>query len=57
MPTVVAYLVMVNQLEIELKLESNYVLFVAFRQNNPLAKIPYMYRGLVILHHQMIKSS
>jgi hypothetical protein len=32
-----AYLVMVNQLEFEL-IESKDILFVAFQQNNPLAK-------------------
>ena len=53
---VVAYLVMVKQLEFELKLESKDLLFVAFQQKNPLAKKLCMSRELVIFNHPTGKS-
>ena len=56
MLAIVAYLVIIDLLELELKFESKDILFVAFQQNNPLVKEPCMSREFVIFHHPPVKS-
>jgi hypothetical protein len=44
---VAANLVMVKQLELDLKFESKYLFFIVFQQSEPTSQKSFMSRGLV----------